>query len=410
MALIAVMLLALGLFLQDVQPVLTGFLLLVLLMIGTMVAPPRLLLLRHLPHEKMVEQDRQTVGLALANAGRRGTALVELYDTVSDRIRVDRGTNRRVLQLASGEQRLMLYDIHTPLRGLYTLGPIHLRASDALGLGYRESTISDVRDLAVYPRIEEVEYFRLQSRLFKYFTGPFLTRTVGTSNEFYSMRDYVKGDPLRKINWKASARFRSLIVNEYEKETLCDIVVILDARAVNTLGTISANPLEYCVKASASIMHHFLKRRYQIGILSYGSRVQTIPPGTGERQLSKVLTLLMNIQGEGNMPLQTAVDMAMPHLGPRTSVILLSGLEFDPTMKEAIQRLSGKGYFVTIISPIPVEFEAGLTKRDTDKRDLVLLERANYLEELRGLGARIIEWRTDETVTSLIQRIELEGL
>ncbi len=398
-----------GLVLADGQSVLIGTAALLFVGLASLRQSVTVRVQRAVPKDRFVEGDRQPIRLTVTNLRNEDTPMLELYDQLSDRVRLVRGSNKRYFYLRPRQERAILYDIQTPLRGVYRLGPIALRHSDFFGLFTEEERIEDIQDISVYPRIEEHAGLFVTSQRLRHYNGPFLTRQVGQSTEFYSMRDYVKGDPLRKINWKATARLRQLMVNEMERENLCDILIMLDAREVNTLGTISTNPLEYSVKAAASLANHYIRRKNQVGLLVYNDSLQMISPGGGESQLSKILTMLMATEGKGDLPFRGAFELSRPYINRRSALILLSGLEFDPTMEETVEAMVAAGFNLTVISPSPAEFEAGLTQTLTEKRDLVLLERENFLEDLQARGVRVIDWQPTETVSALLERVVMGG-
>ena len=90
-------------------------------------------------------------------------------------------------------------------------------------------------DIVIFPQIKEVEEAFLRSRTPKMYTGATTLRTPGQGSEFYSLREYVPGDPFKNINWKAFARTGDLMVNEKCRDAVTDLYILLDSRDVAEL-------------------------------------------------------------------------------------------------------------------------------------------------------------------------------
>jgi hypothetical protein len=133
------------------------------------------------------------------------------------------------------ERATAAYRLPTAGRGVVRVGPMRARRRDVLGLATRTFLLPGAAELLVMPRHTPVR-FELggsSGRL-----GDHLRmRAYGQSgSEFHSLREYVVGDDLRRISWKASARSTDLIVKETALEGVKRCTVVLDTTGATTFG------------------------------------------------------------------------------------------------------------------------------------------------------------------------------
>jgi uncharacterized protein (DUF58 family) len=355
---------------------------------------------------RMFEGDSRRTGLLIQNMGGTTSGLLETYDMVSDRFRMQTGRNRALAILPPGSALRLKYTLEAPLRGNHRVGPVSVRERDVLGFRRFETVLDSTEEVAVLPYAEKVEDFASGSRRVRPFPGPKLCKQPGGGMDFFGIRDYIKGDPLRRINWKLLAKRRELMVNEFEKEALSDVLVMIDAREVGTAGTTSCNPLEYAVKGAASLVRYFIAQKDRVGLVIYGKGVEVIPQGCGGRHLDKLLAHLTYLEGNGAVTFGEAMLLVQPYLAPGTAIVMISPLEFDPTLTSKAVELWSMGHPLIILSPGPFQFETLATGKGDPKYELLRLERSNFLDTIRFYGIEIVDWTPEMTVWELIERCE----
>lgn len=355
---------------------------------------------------RMFEGDTRHNTLRLDNIGGGTTGLLDVYDELSDRLRLRSGRNRALAVIPPGHGLRMRYGIEAPLRGYHQVGPVSVREEDVAGFTRHDAVLGGTEELAVLPYAENVEEFASGSRRVRPFPGPRLCRQPGSGMEFYRIRDYIKGDPLRRINWKLLAKRRELMVNDFEKEALSDVVVIIDAREVGTAGTTSCNPLEYAVKGAASLVRYFVAQHDRVGLVMYGHDVDIVPQGSGGQHLEELLAHLSYLEGDGAITFGEAMRLVQPYLAPGTALVVISPLEFDPTLTTKVVELGARGHPLIILSPGPFQFETVATGRGDPKYELLRFERRNFMDTIRFFGIEVVDWTPDMTVWELIERCE----
>lgn len=359
---------------------------------------------RYLPEPKTFEGDNINVHLRITNRG-RSLGVVEIFDKLPTTIKLIKGSSHVYLNLKRNESVDIRYTIECPLRGYYLLGPIIIRKRDFFNVFCEKRVIWNRSYLTVYPRAEEVRELPIQSRYRKIHPGMLTLRQLGYGSEFHSIRDYIKTDPFKKINWKATAKYKKLMVNQYEIEDVFDVMIFLDSRAVTKIGTTLRNPLEYSVKAAATLAISFMKRTNRVGLVTYGKKVRIIKPGSGETQLATIISTLTGTYAMGDTTFKTAVETATPYLTPRSPIVLISPLDNDKTIKPTLQDLVAKNYDVSILSPSSIDFEREVSGFYSPKYLMIKLERENVLSELRGYGGQVIDWTPETQLSEIVREV-----
>jgi hypothetical protein len=203
-------------------------------------APPQYAVRRRIEPSTVQAGDPARVDLQVANTARRRTPTVQLWEPVGG----GGGATMHLGPLRAGERTLAAYRLPSARRGVIRVGPMKVRRRDVLGLASRTAVLPGQAELLVLPRHIPLRFALGTSsgRL-----GDHLRlRAHGQSgSEFHSLRQYVPGDDLRRISWKASARSTELVVKETALEGVRRCTVVLDLHA-------EPEPFEMAVTATAS--------------------------------------------------------------------------------------------------------------------------------------------------------------
>ena len=351
--------------------------------------------LRKISSSRIFEDGEIEVTLRLQNKSNLAK-IVEVRDRVPEVMRVKKGANYVLMELGPQRETTIRYTIETPLRGFYTIGPVCIRIQDAFGLFHNEREVNLYDDFLVFPKMEDIKDALIKSRVPKIFTGAVNIRNPGEGSNFYNLREYIPGDPMKKVNWAATARSGGkMMVNEYERDAVSDIILIIDSRSVSETGPVSRNSLVYSTRAAASLSQYFLSRRDSVGLVVYSDEIVSVDRDTGKKQLYVLLTKLAGAIAKGNTPLKVVTNRIMPHINRGSPIIILSPLEDDPTIVDAVRDLRARNFDVTVLSPSSLEFEFDAKRLDRTGYEVLKTERDILMSELRGLGAFVMDWEPD---------------
>ncbi len=349
--------------------------------------------------------DDINVVLTITNKSYRRTQQLEVFDNVPHEMKMRKGINLMRMNLGPGQTATIRYTVRCPLRGHYTIGPTSIRYRNSFNLFVSETSIGDRSDITVFPQVRDVEEALIRSDVPKMYTGATTLKTPGQGMEFYALREYFPGDSFRSINWKAFARTGELMVNEKTRDAVTDVFIILDTRDVARIGTVLKNPLEMGTVAAASIANYFIKRRDSVSLVTYGERMDFLPPETGDKQHYKVLSQLAAVESKGSMPLQAVTNALSPRISRGSPVFIISSLEGDGTTLSAIRNLSGKGHEVIVLSPSSIDLERLVSRIPRMAYEVLKLERQNRLTAISGYEAKVIDWTPSVELSQALLQI-----
>ncbi|MDP6639611.1 MAG: DUF58 domain-containing protein [Candidatus Poseidoniaceae archaeon] len=350
---------------------------------------------RMLSADNLYKGDDLYVELQITNKSARRTQQLEIFDNIPHEMKLRSGLNSMRVNLGPNETTRIRYVLRCPLRGHFSLGPVSLRFHNSFNLFTEEMFIDHRSDIIIFPQIKDVEEAFVRSRTPKMYTGATTLRTPGPGTEFYSLREYVPGDPFKNINWKAFARTGELMINEKCRDAVTDVYIILDSRDISRIGTVLKNPLEMGTVAAASIASFFLKRRDSVSLSIYDDKLSYLQPDTGDKQYFKILSSLAGVTPKGEMPLQAVTNSIAPRFSRGSPVFVITSAEGDGTVPHAVRDLVGRGHEVNILSPSSIDFERLVSRIPRMSYEVLRLERSNRMTGLAGFGAQVIDWMPD---------------
>ena len=353
--------------------------------------------------DQVFEDSNVSVDLIIQNKG-RSIGFLEIYDNLPSEIEVNNGSNHSIIRLHKDELVINKYNVDCRLRGQYRLGNPRLRIYNPSFLFFYESDIQSKSSLVVLPQIEQIEGVDLSTDFPKMYQGAMPIRRIGTSGEFYGIREYFPGDDFKNINWRVFGRTRKLMVNQFEREDISDLMLVLDAREISGTGTILRNPLNYSCRAAASLTSFFLRSRNRVGLTIYGETVNVIPPDTGERHLYRILTVLAEVKAAGSLGLHTVLG-DLRNFTPRSPVMVISTLENDPTCTTALREITARGFKLTIIAPDTLDYDRDSRIISPTVYFTASASLDNKITEARSLGARAMRWNPDAVLSTSLAEV-----
>ncbi len=331
------------------------------------------------------------VKLAVTNTG---SALEELHITqpLPDGLQPTGDEKPVCLALEPGEQVEWSASL-TGLRGQHSLPPLQVRSLDPLGVFPIELETSAPARLTVLPEVIRLKRIPIHPTQTRPYPGPILSRKAGPGTDFFGLREYQTGDPLRWVNWRASARLsEELLTNEFEREHIADVGLILDARQQTDVP--GPEPLfEHSVRAAAALADAFISDGNRVSLLIYGYGVDQTFPGYGKIQRRRILRALAQATTGMNYSLNSLGYLPTRLFPSRSQLVMISPLSLNDD--QPLIRLRALGYEVLIVSPNPVDFQArvlqGMPGIEEAKR-LALMEREMLLRKLRRAGIQVLDW------------------
>jgi len=312
------------------------------------------------------------------------------------------GSDAFAVRLSAGEERTIPLRLRCSRWGLYEAGRIEARARDPFRLVVWEETLQRVRQLKAYPRPETLSRV-LAAVDTQAFTGSEVARVKGDGIEYADIRDYVPGDRLRSINWRASARRSGLVVNERHPERNTDVVLFVDSFA-DVRGE-DRSTLDDAVRAAATIATRYLERRDRVGLVSFGGILRWLRPGLGPSQRFRLIETLLET-GVAPTYIWRDVNLIPARiLPPKALVVALTPL-VDPRFVAALENLRARGFDLVVveIDPIGLVFD-GKTVLENIAYRLWVLDREGLRARLERLGIGIARWGDDVALEAALEEV-----
>ena len=365
---------------------------------------PNVRIRRETTSDNIFEDGTMSVKFIIKNTG-LGIGFVEIYDSLPPQARIIKGSNYTLLYMKPWQEVSFEYSLKLPLRGHYHLGPVKMRVKDAFDLFYNERLEESIHSFSVFPQVEVLEEQVITSRSPKLLSGAMPLNVIGSGTEFYSLREFVPGDSLRSVNWKALAKKGKMMVNETVREDVMDVILLVDAREVSAVGGGRDTPLEMSCRAAATYAKQLLDERNNVALMVYGDSIDRVDLDRGEHHLFKILTALSSAKPEGNLKLELVMKDLLPHIPSGSPIILFSSLDDDHTIAEAFTSTISRGFTITTISPSSLDFEERMKRIPVEPLLIAKIERDNMISELRSFGLQVGDWKYGDNVNTALQEI-----
>ena len=230
--------------------------------------------------------------------------------------------------------------------GGFPLGPTTVTSGDLFGIFRVSKSYPPTSSLVVLPMIFPVAEFLSPPGLLP--GGKAIRRkSIDITPHAAGIREYVPGDPMKRIHWPTSIRREQLMVKEFEQDPQAEVWLFLDthknahvAKPIEDNDTppiddllllkrrkvkLAPSTLEYCISITASLAHYFIAQRRAVGLVSaLGRTFKVIPAERSERQEAKILEELAFLQAESTYTLPGLVTAQMGQLPQGSSAILVT--------------------------------------------------------------------------------------
>ncbi len=224
---------------------------------------------RELP-EKFSNGDSNKVPIVIAN-----TTTLKMYCTVIDELPMqfqERDFNINT-EIAANTKTELSYNLRPTERGEYSFGALHIYASSKIGLATRRFSFSSSQMVKTYPsflQLKKYDLISLNQSSMQF--GIKKIRRIGNSYEFEQIKDYVQGDNIKDINWKATAKRNQLMVNQFQDEKSQQVYSIIDKGRVMKMPFENLSLLDYAINAALVISSVVVRKHDRAGIFSFSKK------------------------------------------------------------------------------------------------------------------------------------------
>jgi len=268
-------------------------------------------------------------------------------------------SNANIPLIRSKETQTVTIRLQTLKRGIYELPKLRAFSTFPFNLNRRGATSLRLGVVTVLPAFSALDEVRIPSRSRYQPGGIALTSHVGGSTEYIGNREYVPGEPARRLDFRSWARLGRPVVREYQEEYYCRIALIMDTHIPPDRRTVTAEypELESAVSLSAAIADELSWGEYIIELFAAGPNLIVFRSGRHTAHLDNVMEILAGVEACYTDPFEEISPALVEEL-ERISTVVCVFLDWDKTRDALVQRMVDSGCHVKLIL-IDSDFDLG---------------------------------------------------
>lgn len=320
----------------------------------------------------------------------------------------------RRLRLASGKTALLEFEITARELGRYDWHSMPARIRGALGLAQWPTALLLDAQLEVVPDIVGAKGAAMGTVQ----QGDRITRP-GAGLELHQLREYVQGDPLRAINWKATARSQKLVTQVFSEEQHLDIMLVLDVGRTSRTRVDGMSQLAHYTNLVSTFTAYAVAAGDSVGLVVAADTTQfALPPQRGNAAVRQINTALRNLRSE---PVETdmlAAAMTVQRLARNRCLVILATDLYSQTLSGDFGRslkLWGRRHMPFVVGLIGADVIALAQQKSNDTSDAYAsLAASEYSISVQAnaraaqrLGAQAIVARPQELQSRVLETYRL---
>ncbi|MEJ6799742.1 MAG: DUF58 domain-containing protein [Crocinitomicaceae bacterium] len=276
-------------------------------------------------------------------------SLIEGYPVeMQDRKTVLKGT------LLPEKEKVFEYQYDASQRGKFEFGDVFIIIRSMFFMASRGVTIPLKQDVHVYPSVLQMKkYELLVFQQQKTSSGIKKIRRLGNNSEFEQIKNYVQGDDLKSINWKATSRRNELMVNQYQEEKSQSIYCIIDKSRNMQMDFDGLSLLDYSINSSLVFSNIALRKGDKAGLITYSDKIGTLL--TAEKSAGQMRRIHESLYNQKTQFKESNFEILYQSIRQtirsRSLLVLFTNFETEFSMRRAIpmlRRLNQKHVLVVI--------------------------------------------------------------
>ena len=295
--------------------------------------------------------DDNPIILTITNKGNQpiNFSMIEGYPVeMQDRSTVYSGV------LSVDASREFSYNFTPKRRGKYEFGDVFIIIRSMFFLASRRIDLKLNETVHVYPSVLQMKkYELLVFQQQKTSSGIKKIRRLGNNSEFEQIKNYVQGDEIKSINWKATSRRNELMVNQYQEEKSQSVYCIIDKSRNMQMDFDGLSMLDYSINSTLVFSNIALKKGDKAGLITYSDKMGTLLPA--ERSGSQMRRIQEALYNQRTQYKESSYDLLYQSVRrtvkSRSLLILFTNFETEFSMRRAIpilRKLNQKHVLVVV--------------------------------------------------------------
>lgn len=233
--------------------------------------------------------------------------------------------------------------------GAFDLGMVAARTADPLRLWRREVLLSSPVRLKVHPAPQRLRRAITAMEL-QPFVGQHTSRARGDGFDFADLRPYAAGDRSGAVNWRATARRGSLMVNDRHPDRTGDVVLLLDT--FGTSGEHRVDVLDRAVETLSVLARAYERTHDRIGLLTFGGHLRWLRPGSGRTNLARIIDGMLDTERLLTDAWADTLRVPVGAIPPRSLLVAVTSLDHDTALLTLLD-LRARGFDLAVLTVEP---------------------------------------------------------
>lgn len=294
---------------------------------------------------------------------------------------------------------LFEYILEPKERGEYSFGQLNVFAQSPLGLVSRRFIFQKGAMLPSYPSFIHLRKYELMALQNEFLLGGIKKiRKLGHTMEFEQIKEYVPGDDIRTINWKATSKRNQLMVNQFQDEKSQRIFMLIDIGRTMQMPFNGLSLLDYSINATMALSHIILKKNDRAGMMTFSKKTEhKVAADNKPGQLKKISESLYNIQTNFfESDFSSLYQDVKFTIGQRSLILLFTNFETLDAVNRQIKYLRGiaKNHLLVIVFFKNSELQSLINTNPENIQEVydeIIAEKFEYekkliIQELRKYG------------------------
>ena len=294
---------------------------------------------------------------------------------------------------------LFEYILEPKERGEYSFGNLNVFAESPLGLVSKRFTFQKEAMLPSYPSFIHLRKYELMALQNEFLLGGIKKiRKLGHTMEFEQIKEYVPGDDVRTINWKATSKRNQLMVNQFQDEKSQRIFMLIDNGRTMQMPFNGLSLLDYSINATMALSHIILKKNDRAGMMTFSKKTEhKVAADNKSGQLRKISEALYNIQTNSYESDFSRLYQDVKYtIGQRSLILLFTNFETLDAVNRQMKYLRGiaKNHLLVIIFFKNAELQSLINTNPENIQEVydeIIAEKFEYekkliIQELRKYG------------------------
>lgn len=248
-------------------------------------------------------------------------------------------------------------------RGEFRFGYLNIYISTRMGLAKRRYVTGKEAVVKVYPsfiQMKKLDFLALNQKINP--QGLKKIRKIGHTMEFEQIKDYVRGDDVRTINWKATAKKNALMINQFQDERSQPVYSLIDTGRIMKMPFAGLSLLDYAINSSLAFSNIALRKKDKVGLITFSDKVHRISKASSRlSQLQQILESLYRVDtGFKDSDFNSLYARLRKNLTQRSLLILYTNFEHMSGLQRQLPYLKalGKKHLLLVIFFQNTEIEA----------------------------------------------------